>query len=372
MIRKILYLTNTDWNWAKQRPQFIAEGLSDYYEVDYFSQYGYRKKNLLAENPENEHKFRLKIGRLFSLPLSRFLIIRKINEILGVLQLAFRINHYDLIWITYPSIYWLVRPLITNKSKIVYDCMDDFAEFHNIKRCPALFTRILNGEKQLCQRSDLVFASSGYLKNKLRTRYLNINEPVVINNAISLRLLNYKCATINGLLNPEKYKGYCKLIYIGTISEWFDFDIILKSLDRFENIIYFLFGPLEIIIPSNPRIKYFGTVPHNFLPAIFDFADALIMPFKNSELIYSVDPVKLYEYISFYKISIIPGLPETQKFKDYVCLYNNFSEYVDLVDKLRNKQLMPKKSRIDHELFTRENTWEKRLDAIVTNFKLIE
>ena len=27
MMKKILYVTNVDWNWIKQRPQFIAENL---------------------------------------------------------------------------------------------------------------------------------------------------------------------------------------------------------------------------------------------------------------------------------------------------------------------------------------------------------
>ena len=53
----------------------------------------------------------------------------------------------------------------------------------------------------------------------------------------------------------RKAKKYV-LAYVGTISHWFDFDILLKSLKDFKNIEYRLIGPVSgVTIPENERIK---------------------------------------------------------------------------------------------------------------------
>ena len=62
----------------------------------------------------------------------------------------------------------------------------------------------------------------------------------------------------------EKRKGPKYIFaYVGTISHWFDFDILLKSLNEFEDIEYRLIGPVSgVTIPENDRIKYLGSVDH--------------------------------------------------------------------------------------------------------------
>jgi len=44
MKSKILYLMHVDWEWIKQRPQFIAEGLSKFYDVHVFFPVSYFNK----------------------------------------------------------------------------------------------------------------------------------------------------------------------------------------------------------------------------------------------------------------------------------------------------------------------------------------
>ena len=99
----------------------------------------------------------------------------------------------------------------------------------------------------------------------------------------------------------RKVKKYV-LAYVGTISHWFDFDILLKSLKIFKNIEYRLIGPVSgVTIPENERIKYVGSVDHKDIYSNIKDADALIMPFKLNDIVEAVDPVKLYEYINFNK-----------------------------------------------------------------------
>ena len=83
----------------------------------------------------------------------------------------------------------------------------------------------------------------------------------------------------------RKAKKYV-LAYVGTISHWFDFDILLKSLKDFKNIEYRLIGPVSgVTIPENERIKYVGSVDHKDIYSNIKDADALIMPFKLNDIV---------------------------------------------------------------------------------------
>lgn len=41
----IIYIMHIDWNWIKQRPQFIAEGLSNKYKIEVFYKYSFKRRN---------------------------------------------------------------------------------------------------------------------------------------------------------------------------------------------------------------------------------------------------------------------------------------------------------------------------------------
>ena len=88
-------------------------------------------------------------------------------------------------------------------------------------------------------------------------------------------------------------------------------DLIIKSLGYIPNIQYLLFGPAETKIPKHHGIIHCGPIEHQFVPSIMSMADTLVMPFKISELVRSVDPVKVYEYICSGKPALVVGYEET-------------------------------------------------------------
>ena len=45
---------NVEWNWIKQRPHFIAEGLSKNHHVEVLYRYWYNRKGLTLNR--NEHQ----------------------------------------------------------------------------------------------------------------------------------------------------------------------------------------------------------------------------------------------------------------------------------------------------------------------------
>jgi len=362
-MQKILFLTATDWWWAKQRPQFIAEGLSEFYKITYTFPRTYKTRNIVkcqkATNPN------LELDQVFKLPLDRFRLIRSINRMLLLLQLRPIIPLYDIIWITHPDIYKQIKSILPLNTSIVYDCMDDYLEFPNTKRNKKEASGIFNNERMLVNNANILIFSAEYLRNKVLARYESQKKCSIVNNAVSKEFLLRSDDEQYSFPGFHDFKGHIKLVYTGTISAWFDFDLIIRSLKRFDNIVYILAGPLEIKVPSNSRIIYLGPLSHQNIKKLYNIADAFIMPFHDEELIRSVDPVKVYEYISGCKPVIVLKYSGTDKFKDFVYRYSNPEEFIALVGQLSERNLKLKKSKEECNVFTRANTWESRVKEIV-------
>jgi glycosyltransferase involved in cell wall biosynthesis len=225
--------------------------------------------------------------------------------------------------------------------------------------------RIKNYEKRLIDQVNIVIASSDYLRKTLIKRY-NILKPIeVINNAIFLHIQQGENHSLpDQFAELFKDKSTKKIVYIGTISKWFDFDLILESLKQNDKIEYLLFGPCELEIPLHTRIKSLGAIEHKYVLSIMQNADCLVMPFIVTELIKSVNPVKAYEYIYACKPTVLPAYEETEKFEKFVYLYHSSNEYFQLLNSLTSTSLPIKCSKDEHCNFALINTWEKRIEEI--------
>lgn len=238
-------------------------------------------------------------------------------------------------------------------TSIIYDCMDDVAEFYSDESAKLI---ILEKEKELILNSKIIIVSSSNLKNKLEGR--GANAPIhVINNAINISF-------------PTEHFGSLKsrnteysLVYFGTISSWFDFDTVLSILDQHPDVRLVLVGPVETKIPKHSSIRYLGVIKHDDLHNLTQHADAFIMPFIVNELIQSVDPVKVYEYIALRKPAFVVEYEETKKFGEFVYLYNDIESLSNLISKLKEGSLaLPSYPSVLQ--FLGGNTWDERVESI--------
>ncbi|MFN4151435.1 MAG: hypothetical protein ACK4IX_10865 [Candidatus Sericytochromatia bacterium] len=347
-----LYLSHVPWQWIKQRPHFIAEQLSKTFNLHFTYQKIYSSKNNLTKNTVS---FNLKVKEVYRIPFSRFNIIKEINKIIFFVYLKISFFNTDILWFTSPE-YSKVLKHFPN-TKIIYDCMDDVLEFPLIKNNLKEYKKQKELEKELFLKSDIIFTSSKRLKTKLIERYGYKENIYVVNNALNI----YDETNIS---NYKYESDKVKIIYIGTISEWFDFDLIIKSLEECSNIEYLLFGPKDIEIPVNERIKYLGVIEHEKINSIMAMSDILIMPFKLNELILSVDPVKAYEYISSEKVVILPEYDETLKFKEYCYLYKDKNDFITLLKSIITNKTLNKKIDFNKEDFIKKNSWDNRVELI--------
>jgi len=353
---KILYFMNVDWGWIKQRPHFLAEKLAEENDVVIAYPFSWRRRRLSGNNGNN-----LKLIPLISFPWSRkFRIIYFFNHIIGKLTgfTLIKLFKPDIIWHSSPEIYNLHR--FEGKFKLIYDCMDDIQEFDNTKKVKI---DLLQFENNLIENSDFIFCSSEKIRDILIKR-TNKNKFLVINNAFSKAINKFNK---NNHLSVIKKKSYT-MGYFGTISTWFDFNIILSVIKSYPAINILLVGPIDnlnIQVPNHRNIKYMGPVKHEELSMLSREIDVFIMPFKNNDLVKSVDPVKLYEYIYFNKPIISIKYDGLEKFSKFVDFYADENDILSIINKMINNKFKKRYSAIERENFLSSNTWDERVKEIM-------
>lgn len=346
----MLYLMHIDWNWIKQRPQFIAEGLSHKYNVTVMHRYRYSSSSLV------KNKSNLKIVAVHLLPskLSKIQLTRFINFLIFKRKVNKYITEHnpEYIYIAYPNFIKYIPK--EYHGKIIYDCMDD----HIAMDSSSHQKEILANETEAVRRCSVLLVSSDDLRRKLTKRYKIENDKIyIIRNGFNGPILSEK------FIKEEKSKK--EFTYFGTISSWFNFDYIVRSLNDFPDITYKLIGPVSIgiTLPKNNRIKFVGPVNHENLYEEIKNSAALIMPFKLNDIVKSVDPVKLYEYINFDKDILTVKYDEIKRFSNFVYFYNNYSEYKEAIKKIKMEKKI-RYSKSMRESFLNNNSWQNRVDKI--------
>ena len=349
---RILYLMQVDWRWIKQRPHILAEGLSTRHDV----LVAYRVNLDRGRWPENPSPIR----RVSLLPLldrgARW--FRESDAWLQRFRLAGLIRNFqpDLIWVCFPSLYAYL-PNAARSLPIVYDCMDDAAGFYTNPGDHAYITQL---EQEIIERARLVICSSERLLKKVQAQHPHASLHLVRNG-----LRDTWLETINPTRQHPRATDAFEVAYIGTIAEWFDWHALKVALERIPKLVVHLFGPGPQRL-KHERVVYHGSVAHDQLPALAARFRAFIMPFVLNELILGVDPVKLYEYLSFGGEVIAVRYPEIERFAPLTHLYHDTDEFVTLLERgcngtLEQRNADPERTRA----FLRENTWNQRVQTVL-------
>lgn len=356
MSLRIIYIMNVDWDWAKQRPHFLAQHLSKSHETLVLYPYSWRRTHLV----KNEREF-VSLYPFFRLPLGgRFAFIRALNVLLLRLLASLFIKWHrpDIVWISSAELFeYLPKHLSAN---LVYDCMDDVLAFpSNASRKNSLAA----SEIELVKSSSSVFCSSENLRDKLIVRVGYPEKYSIVYNAFDISAFS----AVSVDIEPKKNGGRTVLGYVGTISSWLDFDALVKVVDAFSSVEIHLLGPIENLgmpFPQYERILYMGSVRHSDIQSYIVNFDALIMPFQVTDLIQSVDPVKLYEYVFFNKPIVSVSYPEIERFSVFVDFYSTHAQLVAIIEQYLAHGFKRKYSDDERIQFTTSNTWFNRVNMI--------
>lgn len=356
MKKKLLYLMIIDWKWIFQRPQILSLLLEKDYEVTVIFPKIMEERKMTVEDSRMPAHFKeypllpfrdkLRPGRWIQKA-----ILRKATG---------KIEKYDIVWIGYPTLFRIVPDAY--KGLVVYDCMDNYSDMYPqgiLKKSGLAFLQAQ--ETKLLQRADIIFASSNILMEKIKDN--SRAEPCLLRNGF-----------INTAIYPPQkaaVKKNYRLGYIGTIAHWFDLDLLKASLNFLDNISYSLIGPKPPYAVFSKGIIYEGCVRHEQLYEKIESYDALLMPFVLNNIVLAVDPVKLYEYISYGKCIISIYYPEIERFRPFVHFYHNRAEYLELIKDLSAAGFPAKYDQTQQQKFLAENSWDVRYQRIKSKLEEI-
>lgn len=364
---KVLYVMHVPWAWIKQRPHFFAEYLNKDFDLKVFYKKPLKvsKSNLLNERIDD-----ISISSFFIFPFQRipflknFKFLKSINDLLVKIQLP-SIKQFDFVWVTSWAMYSLIYKHLPSNVRLIYDCMDDELEFSQVRDNPVILSEAILIEKEILQRADIVFCSSEYLKSKILKRTSIDREVIVVNNAIGIPNYSRELKMNSELIFNRLSTIENVFMYVGAISAWFDFESIMHALQKDQSVNFVLLGPSDIQIPKHERLFHLGTVDREDIFKLMENVKGLIMPFKLNELIKSVNPVKIYEYIYMSKPIIATRYSEAEQFEDYVYLYDGKEEFSNYIKGILSDELSVKKNDFENRSFALKNTWEVRYKTIL-------
>ena len=164
---------------------------------------------------------------------------------------------------------------------------------------------------------------------------------------------------------PSEYlndKNKVKIVYIGAIESWFDWDIIEYLLYSLNGISVYIIGPLKNKPSFSHKALYLlGTRSHSEIGRYLKNAQVGIIPFKRNELINYVDPIKFYEYSFFNLPTVCTFWDEVSTFKESIFLARDKKEFVDQVKFLVSPSFDKNSIIIDVE----ERDWYLNLKQIL-------
>ena len=370
MKKNILYLMHVPWKWIKQRPHFFAEELSDDFNIDILCKYPLKVKRNSLMNKNNKN---LNIKSYFQFPFDKLNFFRNkqffsnLNKILFSLSLSKnQFRKYNYIWITSVSIYPIIAHLLSDNSFLIWDCMDDELEFNQIKNNVGTHEKYKEYEINLMKRSNVIICSSKYLSVKIQKRSNVFREINIINNGIELPTVSPEFQVDETVRKELELLNEIPNIfmYIGTISKWFDFKTLLIALKNNPEMNLVLIGPSDVPEVKHKRITYLGVKDRKWIFHYMNKATALIMPFEVNELIRSVNPVKIYEYIYSNKPILVPDYEEIDKFNEYVYKYDSSSEFSLIVGKIIKGEITNNKNEFQNREFISNNQWKNRYQLI--------
>ena len=249
----------------------------------------------------------------FRLLGTRFRIIQELNKLLyGIFfkRIVKSLPQEPILWYFYSGNYDIVKSL-PYKISILEIC-DDTPQFFADN--PRFYKEVKENEDKMTQMADIVFTVSDHLKKKkiaLRPDIELIRNGVVLEDFADVAKLSH---------NPydELYNLKPPIVgYSGAVSNWFDFHLVEEVADKLKNVNFVFVGrisPEQGLITqrlnTRPNIHFLGEKLYEELPHYLKYFELAHIPFSMNELVASVNPIKLYEYLAGGKRVVSTPLPE--------------------------------------------------------------
>lgn len=170
---------------------------------------------------------------------------------------------------------------------------------------------------------------------------------------------------------PPEYLSITKpiVLYVGAIDAWFDFDIINKAAVKMPEVSFVFIGHEKMArekLTNSKNIIILGSRHYKQIPRYMANADIGIIPFnvaKYSELVNSIHPLKLYEYMACGLPVIASKWRELEFMDTPASLYENEREFLTLIEEtIKKLSSADKTGFVD---FAARHDWRIKVEELI-------
>jgi len=262
-------------------------------------------------------------------------------------------SNVDIIWME--SL--IFAPILKKVSykKMICRIADDLLGFEDVT------TKTFKNELEVVKQADHIVFSSSIIMEKYRSLFKDsslkyIENGIDVDNFIRT---SYQL--------PDEYKTIAspRVIYVGSIENWFDEELIAKSAKELKNVDFIIIGPETVKLNQLKHLKnvhLLGSKSFDILPNYLFFSDVGIIPFdtiKHKTLIDGVNPLKLYEYLACGLPVVSTKWKTLEELNPPIFMSNDPD---DFVSKLK-QALESKKDQASID-FALEKSWEKIFEKV--------
>lgn len=257
------------------------------------------------------------------------------------------------IWINIFNPYF--NPPLEDVKKVYY-CIDRMEEAGYLKKHgPAL-------EQQIMREADLVLNTSKILLDHSQLSGARRSE--LLRNAANYPLFAKAVSIPAPMPLPMRdLKAPVNLVYIGSIEDRIDVELIQQIVNQRPNWQWWWIGPIkkEAVAPlmDLPQCSFLGSLPQRELGTWLRYADCGVIPFRCNAFTQAIYPLKVHEYLASGN-----GVVSTPFSKDMLQLHpHTLSAYTADEWVLSIEKLLPqnnKEQRRIRSAFASQHSWTSR------------
>ncbi len=243
----------------------------------------------------------------------------------------------------------LAHALKSNSRALIHYRIEDLLEgFHDMPRS------MIEAEKRLIEYADCISITSETLRKK--TNHRHASATFLLPNGVDVSHF----ATPRE--RPSEYAaGRSVVLYFGSLREWFDWELVLRTANALPDLQFVVIGPepAKEAFLKLPNATYIPGIPYDRLPAYVEHAAVGIIPFKPSPLIESVSPIKLFEFLAAGTPVVATSWEAIRKIESPARLESSTEGFTASVREFSNL-----KSKPDYREFVSGHSWEASLEIL--------
>ncbi|MEA2763822.1 MAG: hypothetical protein QOK07_226 [Gemmatimonadaceae bacterium] len=213
-----------------------------------------------------------------------------------------------------------------NEIAVVYDCMDELAQFRFAH--PDLSRR----ERLLLSNADVVFTGGHKLYDAKRQYHRNVHFF-----GCGVDVGHFSKASLPETVVPPDIANLPQPVfgYFGVIDERIDYDLIAKLASAHPEASVVMIGPVVKVdpatLPQGPNIHWLGRREYSELPSYVKGFTTCLMPFALNEATEYINPTKTLEYMAARKPIVSTAIADVvRNFTPIVRVARSHDQFVAL------------------------------------------